>query len=471
MNWTSWFNRATAVQTVEALDDRSREAPRGPRAVLRGLTLRSMGRPAAASLVTRKDLYGRPARESRLGGFNSVQELLQDSSFYLPLQPNEGGAAAQEGNLVLWGQGSTLQVEDKQGNTTFDGDTVAVRMGVDGEWGDLLAGISIGKTTGDAAFDQKPCTKEDKGKCRGRMDADLTSVHAYLRASPQPHLSVWGALGYGTGEAKKTFSDDFTMKADLNQVMAAIGAYGGIIPAETAYGFEIGLQTDALFAKMSADYPGEIHDEDATATRIRVAVVAERNHQFDWGGVIAGSLEAAVRHDGGDGAKGAGVELAGRVRHFNPILGLTASASLGGLVMHSDDDFHELGMSASLRWDPGRYGRGGAVSLQPAWGAPVSGSRLSRRSDLPALGEREPSDPRGRLDGEFSYGFDAFRGKGVHTPYLGVSLAEDAADTARVGWRVELDDKLNIGMEASRRFPRGRDPKDDRVTLQATLRW
>ena len=66
-----------------------------------------------------------------------------------------------------------------------------------------------------------------------------------------------------------------------------------------------------------------------------------------------------MRHDGGDGAKGAGVELAGRVRHFNPILGLTASASLGGLLMHSDDDFHELGMSGSLRWDPGRYGRGG----------------------------------------------------------------------------------------------------------------
>ena len=38
------------------------------------------------------------------------------------------------------------------------------------------------------------------------------------------------------------------MKADLNQVMAAVGAYGGIIPAETAYGFEVGLQTDALFA-------------------------------------------------------------------------------------------------------------------------------------------------------------------------------------------------------------------------------
>ena len=153
------------------------------------------------------------------------------------------------------------------------------------------------------------------------------------------------------------------------------------------------------------------------------------------------------------------------------ILGLTASASLGGLLMHSDDDFQELGMSGSLRWDPGRYGRGGAVSLQPAWGAPVSGNRLSRTSDLPAFGEREPSDPRGQLNGEFSYGFDAFRGKGVHTPYLGFSLAEDAADTARAGWRLELDDKLNIGLEASRRFPRGRDPKDDRVILQATLRW
>ena len=282
---------------------------------------------------------------------------------------------------MAWGKGSTLQVQNRHANVSIDGSTATFRMGVDGEWDKILAGIAIGKTTGDARFDWAPCTD----LCGGRMEADLTSLQAYARANPRPHLSVWAALGYGTGEATETFDrsellgiDGFTMKADLEQVMAALGAYGALVPAETAYGFEVGLQTDALFAWMGADYAGDEYDADAKASRVRLALVAERDHQFDWGGVIAGAMEAGLRLDGGDGVTGAGLELAGRAHHFNPILGLTASASLGGVLMHTDDDFGEWGVSGSFRWDPGRFGRGGAVSIQPAWGVSAGGNSLSQ---------------------------------------------------------------------------------------------
>ena len=144
-----WFNRATAVETVNALGDRFREAPRGPRAVLRGITLRPMGNKAAASLVSRQDIYGWPERESRLGGFTSARELLSESSFYLPLQPDESSFAGERGNFVAWGKGSTLQVKNRHGNVSIDGSAATFRMGVDGEWDDILAGIAVGKTTGD----------------------------------------------------------------------------------------------------------------------------------------------------------------------------------------------------------------------------------------------------------------------------------------------------------------------------------
>ena len=341
-----WFNRATAVETVNALGDRFREAPRGPRAVLRGIALRPMGREAAASLVNRQDIYGWPEREARLSGFNSARELLSESSFYLPLQPDDVDSAGEPGNFVAWGKGSTLQVQNRHGNVSIDGSTATFRMGVDGEWDKILAGIAIGKTTGDARFDWAPCTD----LCGGRMEADLTSLQAYARANPRPHLSVWAALAYGTGEATETFDrsellgiDGFTMKADLEQIMAALGAYGALLPAETAYGFEVGLQTDALFARMGADYAGDEYDADAKASRVRLALVAERDHQFDWGGVIAGAMEAGLRLDGGDGVTGAGLEMAGRAHHFNPILGLTASASLGGVLMHTGRRFRGVG--------------------------------------------------------------------------------------------------------------------------------
>ena len=453
-----WFNRATAVETVNALGDRFREAPRGPRAVLRGIALRPMGNKAAASLVNRQDIYGWPERESRLGGFSSARELLSDSSFYLPLQPDEFSSAGEQGNFVAWGKGSTLQVQNRHGNVSIDGSTATFRMGVDGEWDEILAGIAIGKTAGDARFDWASCTD----LCSGRMEADLTSVQAYARANPRPHLSVWAALGYGTGEARETFDksellgiDGFTMKADLEQVMAALGAYGALVPAETAYGFEVGLQTDALFARMAADYAGDEYDADTTASRVRLALVAERDHQYDWGGVIAGAMETGLRLDGGDGVTGAGLELAGRVHHFNPILGLTASASLGGVLIHTDDDFREWGISGSLRWDPGRFGRGGAVSIQPAWGVPAARNSLSQSRAVSSLANNRPSTPRGRLNAEFSYGFAALRGKGTHAPYAGFSLEEDAAKTVRAGWKFKLDERLHIAFEGSRQFPHG----------------
>ncbi len=479
VNWTSWFNRASAVQTVDALAERIREAPRGPRAVLRGVSLGTRGRELVASMVSRREIYGWPERESRLGGFTSAEDLLRDSSFYLPFQGNESGPAGREANFVLWGQGSILKVKDKQENTTFDGDTTALWMGVDGEWGDIRAGVALGRTTGEANFDRgASCRKAGQStpmmkKCRGVMDAHLNSLQAYMRTDVEPDMSVWAALGYGVGEAKKTFPDmdDFSMKADLDQVMAAVGTYGALVPAEKAYGFEIGLQADALFARMTADYEDNAHDENAVATRLRVGLVAERNHQSDWGGVLASSLEGGVRYDGGDGATGIGVEMAGRIRHFNPIQGLTVSASVGGLVMHTDDDFKELGASGSFRWDPGRNGRGGAVSLQPAWGTMPVGSTLSRSPTVSSFSDRGSRDPRMRLDGEFSYGFNAFQGKGTHAPFVGFSLEENSGDTVRAGWRTKLAEQMDLAFEGSRRFPWGRDPRDDRVALHATLGW
>ena len=406
VNWTSWFNRASAVQAVDALAERIREAPRRPRAVLRGVSLGTLGRESAASMVNRREIYGWPERESRLGGFASAEDLLRDSSFYLPFQGNERGPAGEEANFVLWGQGSILKVEDKQENTAFDGDTTALWLGVDGEWDDILAGIAFGRTTGEAKFDRGRTCREAAAtqgndammkKCRGVMDAHLNSLQAYMRANVEPHMSVWAALGYGVGEARKTFPDmdDFSMKADLDQVMAAVGTYGVLFRAETAHGFEIGLQADALLARMTADYADDAHDEDAVATRLRLGLVAERDHQFDWGGVLAGSLEGSLRYDGGDGATGVGVELAGRIRHFNPILGLTASASVGGLVMHTDDDFKELGASGSV-----------PLGSRPSWS-------WGRR--LPPAGMGHTARRRHAVP--FAHGFDVFRSRVAGPPH------------------------------------------------------
>ena len=190
VNWLAWFNRATAGQTVDALDDRLREAPRGPRAVLRGITLQSLGRQTAASLVSRQELYGWTERESRLGGFSTARELLETSSFYLPFESDADIPDVAEADWVLWGYGSALQFEDEQGDLSLDGGTASFRMGFDGEWDQILAGLSVTRTTGTATFERTrvhgtPVQRRDGGQPDRRSSllavyTEFASAHVHM---------------------------------------------------------------------------------------------------------------------------------------------------------------------------------------------------------------------------------------------------------------------------------------------------
>ena len=73
--------------------------------------------------------------------------------------------------------------------------------------------------------------------------------------------------------------------------------------------------------------------------------------------------------------------------------------------------------------------------MTPAWGAASGGAeRLWGLRDARALGANEDLHAQGRLDTEIGYGFGAFGGRGLTTPYAGFGLSQDGNRT-RCGGR------------------------------------
>ena len=111
-----------------------------------------------------------------------------------------------------------------------------------------------------------------------------------------------------------------------------------------------------------------------------------------------------------------------------------------------------------------------SFALTPAWGEAAGGlARLwSREAARP---EASAHDPPMRLDGELGYGLSALGGRGLLTPYGGVSLAGEGARRYRVGGRFEAGPRFALGVEAERRAPAGGAAAEHGVLLRLNARW
>jgi len=102
-----------------------------------------------------------------------------------------------------------------------------------------------------------------------------------------------------------------------------------------------------------------------------------------------------LRHDGGDGETGAGVELGGGLSFTDPSLGLMLEGQGRALLAHQGD-YKEWGVSGLVRLDPGAQGEELSLSLQPAWGEAASGvDRLWEQGALDLV----PGSAGSALDG------------------------------------------------------------------------
>ena len=200
--------------------------------------------------------------------------------------------------------------------------------------------------------------------------------------------------------------------------------------------------------------------------RLRLALEGSHTYRLGASGTFTPAVEVGWRHDGGDGARGSGVEIGGSLRYLNAAAGVTVEGSGRVLIAHGGD-YEEWGVGGLIRFDPGAQGRGLSVSVQPAWG-PSSLSGAGQLLDDGVLDPTLPLDAAGRVEAEIGYGVSALGGR-LLTPYSGLSMTDEGSRHYRVGSRLEMGGPLALSLEVGRREAAGRED-DHRVMLQLQVR-
>ena len=406
-------------------------------------------------------------------GTLALDDVLAGSSFRLPLAAANGDRAG--GGPVVWGRGDRQAFENTDSAFAWDGTVLTGQFGIDGCLReDLLTGLALSRSIGEFDYTDATGPTPVSGDYQSRM----TSVHPYLGWTSPQGLGLWATLGSGWGEIEIDDGQVGRQMSDTSLKTAATGASGPLISDGTLIAggtTTLRLKGEASVARVEVEGNEElIEKQTVNANRLRLALEGSHERALAWGGSLTPSLELGLRHDGGDGLTGGGVEIGGGLRYRDPAAGLTVEG--GGRVLTGQDEYREWGLGGSLRLDPGAGGRGLSFSLFPAWGVTASGvNRLWDQdvAELAAANDRAADDnvPQMRLDSEVGYGFGAFAGQGLLTPYGRFALAGEGSRGYRIGSRFAIGPSLSLSLEGERLDPANDAGAEHGVMLRMQARW
>ena len=447
--WLSRFGRAVATQLTDAVSERIAGGSSSSHVTLGGQRVE-------LSQLTGEDADPKALSEwldTKTEGHTRAltgRELLLGSSFHL--------AGGEGSSLAAWGRVVTSDFEGKDdagtGKMHIDGDTVTGMFGADAQWGDrLMVGAVISRSEADGTF-------TSPGVDSGEVESTLTAVSPYARLDVNEQVSVWGLLGYGTGEmdiiqaARETDAGEAVperrTETDIEMRLGAGGVRAALLQATEAGGMDLALKADWFFVEMESDQAENTEATETDSSRVRLALESSRLFTLEGGGLLRPGLELGVRHDGGDAESGAGVEVGGRIAYADPSSGLSVNANARWLAAHKDSSYEEWGASASVQLDPGDGGRGLSFSLTPVWGAPGSGVEgLWSMHDAGALAYGHEFEARQHLEAQAGYGLLGPGGMGVLTPSIGASLAKGGANTWRMGAHWALRPEASLELEGT----------------------
>ena len=447
------LTQAMTASTLGAVSERIEQATSG-------------SSPATLSIAGSSTIYHALESNAKAieNGSLDLHRALSGSSFVLPLNAAEGGATGG-GGVTVWGSGDyrTLSGGDDRA-VEWDGETRGVHVGADVKLrSDLLAGLSLSLSEGVFDYTDRTNGEPKSGDYEGR----LTSVNPYVGWLMPGGADLWATVGYGWGEVE--IDDEAAgrvQSSDLTQWTVAAGATGTLFSrADLIEGgtTSLKLKGEGSLAQGEVEGSGMIEGVTVDATRLRLSFEASHAHEFASGGTLTPSVELGLRHDGGDGETGTGMELGGRLRYLSQ--GLTIEGH--GRVLVAHDGYEEWGVGGLIRLDPGVDKRGLAFSLRPIWGEVSSGvGRLWSQgaTDMTV----NDNKTRLRLDAELGYGLGALSGFGLLTPYGGLSLLGEGERSYRLGSRLEVGPTLTMGLEGARRESSAISTPDHSVMLQVS---
>ena len=395
------------------------------------------GAPRNPGLLELLELRGPAA----VGETAEWKSLLPEAFFAMPLGASDGGG--RDGGLTLWGSGDYRSLDGDRKGVRWNGEAASGHLGADRLLSNgMRAGLSV--SWSEAEFDYMDAGDGMGGDWKLR----LTGVQPYLGWSADVGLDLWASLGYGRGDLDiqdQALAGE-AQQADVDTRMAAVGASGRLYEAA---GLRLSMRGEALYSRFRiGGNGGLIAGQIADSTRLRLALDGEGETALTSGARLSPRFELGLRHDGGDGSRGLGVELGGGVEYAAD--GLRLSAGARALV--GNDSYDEWGVNLTGLYTPADD-RGLSFRMLPSWGEAQSDAEQLWERGAPNLdGEAQAPDPKARLETELGYGLASPFGRGLLKLTAGSTLIEDRGANYRLAGMVDLAG-ASWGLEFEARHP------------------
>ena len=392
--WLARFGRTVAQQMLEGVEDRL-ASPRqmGLRATVAG---HGLGGEAGEAFHSADD--GMPVRLgpgwtlSRWAGGDaaaermhgprllSEPELLMGSGFELSGETVTGGA------FGAWGRGGFARFDGLERTHALDGDITTGTLGVDYAKGPWLAGLALSHSFGVGSY--------GRAHSRDDIEALLTGLYPYAGLKVTDRFSAWGVGGFGRGVLTLTPERGAAMETDIGLTMAALAARGTLL--KTTNGFDLALQTDGFWVRMTSEEVVGLLAADVVVTRLRLGLESSYTASLGETSSLVPKLEFGVRHDGGDAETGWGVDVGGGLLWSAPLRGVSMELQARSLIGHQTEGFRDWGVSGRLRYDPSPSSdRGLSASIESSIGSTLLDGRqaLLDHASLAGLSADEAGAP------------------------------------------------------------------------------
>ena len=439
--WMVRFGRTVGSQVVDALGQRLDSAT-ASHVTIGGINL--TGEPGAVP-VENDDPFALPEWTTRSGletdGDDiTTNDLLLGSAFHL----SSGGSADNGPSFTAWGRVARSGFEAEVDDVTMDGDVTSGLIGFDAEWERLLAGVMLSQSSGEGSYR----LSEENGGGTGTVESSLTGIYPYARLELNRQVSAWALAGMGSGDLTLQHDDDKAMPTDITMRMGAVGVKGQVLDGTGASGLAMNVKSDAMWVGTQSERTADMVATQGDVTRLRVIVEGERAFDMGGGATLTPSAEVGLRHDAGDAETGTGLEMGAGLSYVaGP---LTVEGQVRMLVAHEESGYEEWGASGAMRITPSASGRGLTLSIAPEWGRTGSATeQLWSARDATALGTDRVFDGDARLALDAGYGVGV--GRGVLTPYAGLTLGDAGSRTVRTGARWQVGAYAVLGLEGTRR--------------------
>jgi len=408
------------------------------------------------------------------GGLDA-KELLRGLEFVMPLSAGASHGNAGVGDIAFWGGSDYRDFNGEDGDDDWDGSVLGLHFGVDGRVrNNLHAGLMVSYNDAESKYTRISDGTTDKGD----YELDMTSVSPFLNWKLANDGSAWASLTYGSGEVEVKPDGDEASRNDVNMTGVAAGGSRRLLEQN---GRELSLRADAFIAESEVEGDGDNatagidNDLDVDANRLRVALAWNYPQRFS-DGRLTPAFDLGLRHDGGDGRTGTGLELGGALKFYAPAVGLTLEGNARALLGHTGDH-RAWGIGGLMRVESGADGQGLAVTVAPSYGGDFGGGYAGDNSQALWNGLRAgrmPADLHARLDAEVGYGMPAmgfgdaglFSG-GMLTPYSALRVG-DASRDYRLGVRWSTGPRIDLDLSARHI---NAATTDNAVTLEGRLRF